>query len=115
MGGSKGSFPVGSGIGSTAGSGCPRKFETKLVDIFQTGNVDYAMNIDKGELIQVSISENGTSILFSHKGRNIGYLPPHFNNIIDCINLGWKYTATILEISKDINKPMIEVMVIGIP
>jgi hypothetical protein len=116
MGGSGGSIPIG-GIGIDKGIqelNCPRKFETTLVDVIQAGNTDYAFGLEEGTELTLEIAKNG-GVAITHDSKLIGYLPPQYNVIIDCIASGWKYAASILEVKGDRNAPHIRVMVIGAP
>lgn len=91
---------------------CPRKFETALVDVFQAGNAIYAFGLKPGTELTIEHGRQG-GVALTHDGKVIGYLPSQYDMIIDCISSGWKYSATIIEISGMENSPRIRVMLIG--
>jgi len=114
MGGSGGSITIG-GTGGDRGIqelNCPRKFETTLVDVFQAGNVTYALDLQAGTELNIVHGKQG-GVALSHDDKVIGYLPSQYDLIIDCISSGWKYSATIVEVSGNEDSPRIIVMLIG--
>jgi len=115
MGGSSGTIPIGGNGGVSSAQGCPRKFEAILVDVLQTGNSDYAMNIADGDELELAVSSDGSAVALSHKGKIIGFLPPQRANVVECINQGWKYSASLVGKSEDLRNPQIKVLVIGVP
>ncbi|MEN6511387.1 MAG: hypothetical protein ABFD00_06085 [Chloroherpetonaceae bacterium] len=113
MGGSGGNLPYGGIGGGVIGEGCPRKFEEFLVDVFQTGNIQYAMNLPEGTELNLRFTQDESAISLSHNEKIIGYLPPHRINIIECIKQGWQYSSSIVKISGDEKNPQILVLIIG--
>jgi hypothetical protein len=114
MGGSGGAITAGGANGDRGIQelNCPRKFETTLVDIFQAGSASYAFGLRPGTELTIERGRQG-GVALTHDGRVIGYLPSQYDMIIECISSGWKYSATIIEISGIENSPRIKVMLIG--
>lgn len=85
MGGSGGSIPTGGagGDGGIQELNCPRKFETYLVDVFQTGNADYAISLKPGTELYLEQAKMG-GIALLHDSKVIGYLPANYDLIADC-------------------------------
>lgn len=113
MGGS-GTAPTGGG-GITGGSDCPRKFETELVDVAATGNVEYALSLKPGDKLDLRITGDSSAVALLHGNTNIGYLPPQRSNIIQCIENKWVYSASIISITGNGSIPKIRVLVVGTP
>ncbi len=113
MGGSGGSVGVGGGILDT--EGCPRKFESPLVDILNTGNIDEIVKLEPGKKLTIDVDQDAQLIMIKSNGLVIGYLPPNRSNIISCLSHGWSYTATIKSNNEDKINPIVVVLVIGFP
>jgi hypothetical protein len=112
MGGSGGEGPVGAGEGRS--SDCPRRFETRLVDVFQSGNTQYALTLQPGSLLDLETQTDESTVAVFHQGTLIGYLPPQYG-VAECIRLGWHYAASVVELEEGEQVPIIKVLVIGTP
>ena len=115
MGGSGNGGVVGGGGIQIKNEDCPRKFETAIIDIIPTGNASYAIRLKAGDKLNLEITSDKTAISLSHNSLKIGYLPPQRSNIIQCIEQGWKYSASIVSIMGDENNPQIRILAVGVP
>jgi len=113
MGGSGERESVGAGL--PRGPECPRKFETRLVDVFQTGNATYALSLQPGAELDLQVSADGNTVVLTHEAREIGYLPPQHGVVAECIHSGWRYTASVIEVTGDERAPIVRVLVVGTP
>lgn len=104
--------PSGGGGGGTDSSECPPKFNTTLVDTAQTGNAAYASQLVEGAVLDLEPTASMT-VAVKHQGNLLGYLPPQYSNVAQCIQQGWKYQATVATVTGDEIAPNVAVLVVG--
>jgi len=92
---------------------CPRRLNIVLVDVPQAGNAEYAHSLDEGATLQIEVRDS--VVVFSHVGHDIGYMPPQHKQIAACIASGWRYAASISNISGTASAPRISVLLVGTP
>jgi hypothetical protein len=113
MGGSSGAgIPPGEGVPGEAVD-CPRKFTATLVDVPQFGNAEYGLNLQPGSEFELRIHDGITVLV--HQELQIGALPPTFREVPACIQLGWRYLASLLSTAGTKENPKIRVTVVGVP
>jgi hypothetical protein len=113
MGGSGGGgISPGPGLPGSGGD-CPRRFLATLVDVPQSGNVEYALSLARGSELEVAVIDANPAVL--HQGRRLGMLPPTYKEVAACIELGWKYSASLSSAAGTRTNPKIRVAVVGVP
>jgi len=102
------------GLGGLGEQGeCPRRFTTNLVDVPQSGNAEYALQLPPGAQLDVIADE--ARVVVSHEGKEIGTLPPNYSRVAACIELGWSYSASLVAADGTPEDPKIRVAVVGVP
>lgn len=94
---------------------CPKKFKTTLVDVLQTGNGSVALSLQPGTLLSLRPSEDRQAVIVSHQAADIGFLPPQYSVLVSCLQVGWKYSASVVNVEGGAKAPRVTIQVIGTP
>jgi len=105
----------GMSVGPSGGPECPRKLQTRLVDVSQTGNSGYALSLEPGSELDLQVLADDGGVVVTHEGKRIGYLPPQHSVVAECIRSGWRYAASVIEVTGDESAPTVRVLVVGTP
>lgn len=111
MGGSSSKTSIGAG--QINDEGCPIKFETYLVDIDQEILINTHHNLSEGTSLKIEITNDNKGISFTYKEVTIGFMPPDWLIIINCIKKGWEYNSFISKIIEVDGVFEIKVIVVG--